>query len=230
MRRPLVADTDPHPRGRGPAAAGGEHGHGGVVCEEGPAPERVAPNGGRERLQQRRRASDPVRQGRAVEVEPVAPEDLALAIEREVVAVLGHQHVGEEPRPRPAALDGPRGQRRLHEAPNSPAQAKRGRVMRFTTKRPGTPSGSSVSSSPIPRSRPPHRAQASSRGTISTSMRGTWSGIGRRFGWRASSPSSGRRRRPMMAPAATSLVPSARWSCSALSPEAPWRRARWPAN
>ena len=104
--------------------------------------------------------------------------------------------------------------------------------MRFTTKRPGTSSSSSVTSSPRRRSRPPHRAQASSPGAISTSMRGTWSGIGRRFGRRASSSSSssGRRRRPMIAPAATSLVSSARCSCSALSPEAPWRCVRAPAT
>ena len=124
---PLVADVDPHPCGGGPAAAGGEHGDGGVVREERPAAERVPPDGGGERLQERRRAPDPVRQRRAVEIEPVASVDLALTIQGQVVAVLGHQDVGQKPWPGPAALDRARGQGRLHEALASPAGEARPR-------------------------------------------------------------------------------------------------------
>ena len=68
-----------------------------------------------QRLEQLRRAADPVGQGGAVEIDALPPEDLALAIQREVVAVLRDQHMGEQTRPWPAALDRARGQRRLAE-------------------------------------------------------------------------------------------------------------------
>ena len=69
-----------------------------------------------QRLQQRGGLADPVGERGAVEVEPVALEDLALAIERQVVGVLADQHMGEQARARAAALDGARRQRRLDEA------------------------------------------------------------------------------------------------------------------
>lgn len=109
------------------------------------------------------------------------------------------------------------------------AQAKRGRTMRFTMKRPGTYSSSSVVSAPIRRSLPPQSAQASAPGVSSTSIRGMWSGIGRRFG-RPFSSMSGRRIRAVIAAAAISLVSSASCSCSAVSAEAPKRYARCPAS
>ena len=68
-----------------------------------------------ERREQRGGLADPVGEGGAVEVEPVALEDPALAIERQMVGVLADQHMGEQARTRAAALDGPRRQRRLDE-------------------------------------------------------------------------------------------------------------------
>ena len=156
---PLVADVDPHPCGGGSSLAGREHRDGGVVGEQRLAAEGVPPDRGGERLQQRRRSPDPVGQRRAVEVEPVTGVDRALAIERKVVAELRDQDVGQEPGPRPTPLDGPRGQRRLLRRRSQPEQARRGRVMRFTTKRPGTYSSSSVTSSPRRRRRPPRAAR-----------------------------------------------------------------------
>ena len=75
---------------------------------------------------------------------------------------------------------------------SQPEHAKRGRTIRFTMNRPGTYSSSSVTSSPRRRSRPPHLAQSSSPVVSSTSIRGMWSGIDRRFGLSRGS-SSGRR-------------------------------------
>ena len=124
---PLVAHVDPHPRRGGPPLAGRQHCHGGVVREERLAPERVAADSGGKRLQQRRGAPDPVREGGAVEIEPAAGEDLALAVQGKMVAVLGDQDVGEEPRPRPTPLDRPGWQRRLHEALATPAGEARPR-------------------------------------------------------------------------------------------------------
>jgi hypothetical protein len=41
-------------------------------------------------------AADPVRQGRAVELDAVPGEDLALPVERKVIAVFGDQDVSEQ--------------------------------------------------------------------------------------------------------------------------------------
>ena len=221
---PLVADIGPEPGGPGLAGAGREHADRRVVGEDRPGREHVPADGVGQRREQRGRLADPVGQGGAVEVEPVALEDLALAIERQVVGVLADQHMGEQAGTGAAALDGPRRQRRLARSARSRCRPAAGRTIRFTTKRPGTYSSSSVTSSPIRRSLPPQSAQASAAGLSSTSMRGTWSGIGRRFG-RSFSSTSGRRSRAVIAAAAISLVSSASCSCSAVSDEAPkrWR-------
>ena len=51
-----------------------------------------------QRLQPPAGAADPARQGRAFDPDAVAGEDLGLAIERRVVAVLADQNLGDEPR------------------------------------------------------------------------------------------------------------------------------------
>lgn len=58
----------------------------------------------------------------------------------------------------------------------------RGRTIRLTMKRPGRYSGSSVTSSPKRRSLPPHLGALRAAAVSSTSMRGTCSGTGLRFG------------------------------------------------
>jgi hypothetical protein len=113
---PLVADVGPQPRGGRAAGARREHVQRRVVGEDRLARQHVPADGVGERLQQRSRAPNPVGQGGALEVDALALEDLALAIERQVVGVLRHQHVGEKARTRPTALDRARGQRRLNEA------------------------------------------------------------------------------------------------------------------
>ena len=54
---------------------------------------------------QPRRLPDPVRQGRAVEVDPVAGVDLSLAIQREMIAVFRHQHMRQKPGTGHATMD-----------------------------------------------------------------------------------------------------------------------------
>jgi hypothetical protein len=58
-------------------------------------------------------AAHPVRQGRAVDIDPVAGKDLGLTIERGMVAVLADQHVGQQRGARQSLGDGTLGCRRL---------------------------------------------------------------------------------------------------------------------
>lgn len=67
-------------------------------------------------IEERGRAPDPVGQGGAGKVDALARVDARLAIERQMVGVFGHQHMGEQPGTGPAALDGQGWQRRLHDA------------------------------------------------------------------------------------------------------------------
>ena len=76
----------------------------------------MAANGVSQGLQQGRALADPVCQRGAIQIEPLTVEDLALAVERQVVGILADQDMGEEARPRATALDRARGQRGLHEA------------------------------------------------------------------------------------------------------------------
>ena len=57
----------------------------------------------------------PVGQRRAFQLDAFAREDRALPVEREVVAVLGRDHVREQPGPGGAALDRPGEGGRLHD-------------------------------------------------------------------------------------------------------------------
>ena len=61
-----------------------------------------------------RGTADPIRQGRAIEDDALASVDLALPVERQVVAVLGAEDVGDEAGPGLAALDRQARRRRLH--------------------------------------------------------------------------------------------------------------------
>jgi hypothetical protein len=74
-----------------------------------------------QRLEQECRLADPVGQGRALELDPGAAIDDALPVQRGMVAILGHQHVGEEVRARAPALDRQRRGRRLDHGLALPA-------------------------------------------------------------------------------------------------------------
>ena len=76
----------------------------------------MAPDGVGQGLQQCRRLADPAGQGRAVEIDLLAGEDPGLAIQRQVIAILRDQHMGQKAGAGTTALDRPRRQRRLVEA------------------------------------------------------------------------------------------------------------------
>ena len=58
-----------------------------------------------QRAEQRRTLPNPVGQGGALELDARTPVDLRLAVERQVVAELDHQHVRQQAGSRAAAAD-----------------------------------------------------------------------------------------------------------------------------
>src|SRR3954471_25047393 len=109
----LVADVGPDPRRPGAALARRLQLDRRVVGEDRRTAQDVTLDSVGQRLQQHRRLADPAGQGRAVEVDPLTLEDLALPVERQMIAVLRHQHTGEQAGPWPATLDWTGGHRRL---------------------------------------------------------------------------------------------------------------------
>lgn len=71
--------------------------------------------------QQRRRRSDPIGQGGTVEIDTLAGIDLGLSVKRQVVGVLGYQHMGEQSGTWSPALDRQGRHRRLHDRLAQPA-------------------------------------------------------------------------------------------------------------
>ena len=80
---------------------------------------------GLQRLQPPDGCANPICQGRAVELDPLPHEDLALAIKRKVVAILGDQHVSQESRGRQALGDRPFWRGCLVDGPAGPAAVAR---------------------------------------------------------------------------------------------------------
>lgn len=68
-----------------------------------------------ERSQPPRTATDPIRQGRAVELDALAGIDLRLAIKRRVIGVLGNDHMGDQGLGRQTAFDQPWRRGRLYD-------------------------------------------------------------------------------------------------------------------
>jgi hypothetical protein len=61
------------------------------------------------------RPADPVGQGGSIELDALPGVDLRLPVERQVIGVLGHQHLGDQRLGRNAAFDDPRRCRSLHD-------------------------------------------------------------------------------------------------------------------
>jgi hypothetical protein len=80
---------------------------------EGDAGADVAGDRPRQRLEQEGRLADPVGERRAFELDPGPGVDGALPVKRSMVAILGHQDMGEEAGARPTALDRQRRERGL---------------------------------------------------------------------------------------------------------------------
>jgi hypothetical protein len=76
----------------------------------------MAADGVCEGFQKGRGFAHPIGKGRSVEVETFAVEDLALAVERQVIGIFADQDMGQQTRPWATALDRARRQRRLNEA------------------------------------------------------------------------------------------------------------------
>ena len=112
----LVAYIGPQPARPGATGARGQYRHRRVVGMEGRAAHDVALERVDQGAEERGRAPDPVGQGGAGKVDALASIDARLAVERQMVGVFGHQHMGEQPRTGSAALDGHGRQRRLHYA------------------------------------------------------------------------------------------------------------------
>jgi hypothetical protein len=88
---PVVPCIDPEPPSAGPATAGIEHWQYGIIGKDpirrhhmigDPVPDRGEPPGS---------ARHPVRQRRAVQRDPLAGEDLALPVKRQVIAIFADQ-------------------------------------------------------------------------------------------------------------------------------------------
>ena len=99
---PFIADVGPDPCRPGVALARRLQLDRRVVGEDRRTAQNVTPDCGGQRFQQRRRLADPVRQGRTVEVNALTLEDLALPVERQMIAIFGDQDMGEQTGPGPA--------------------------------------------------------------------------------------------------------------------------------
>ncbi len=72
-------------------------------------------DGVRQRLKQGGGFTDPVRQGRAFQIDPLSVEDLALPIKRQMIRIYVDQHMRQKAGTGSAALDRSRRQRRLSD-------------------------------------------------------------------------------------------------------------------
>ena len=91
--RPIVAHIDPQPTGLGPAQPRRQHRDRRVVAVDLLGGKDVTPDRGHDRIQQPGRLADPIAQRRAIEFEPLPRIDLALTIQRQMVAVFRHQQM-----------------------------------------------------------------------------------------------------------------------------------------
>ena len=103
----IVTGIDPKPAGLGAAAAGIKHRDRGVVGKQLLRCEDVLSESHLQRLQPPAGAADPVGKGRAIQLDALARKNLALPIERKMIAVLGDQNMARprrDLRPSPSVL------------------------------------------------------------------------------------------------------------------------------
>lgn len=236
--RSFVTRTGPEPCGLGLSGAVRQHLHRCVVGKDRLGRQNMSPlsamhaspreamDGIGQRFQQDLGFADPVGQRRAVEIQPVAVEDLA--VKRQVINKLADQNVRQQARPRAATLDRARRQRGLHE----PFTARTGQP------RANNPVHDEASRNVFQFLGHIFADPAQTPAAIGTGIGargqfdfhpGGWSVIGRRLGLSFSSM-SGRRIRAIIVAVAISLVSSANCSCSAVSDDAPNRCAWCPAS
>ena len=96
--RPIVAHIDPQAPGLGPAQSRRQHRNRRVVAVDLLGGKDMMPDRRHDRIQQPGRLSNPIAQCRAIEFEPLSRIDLALAIQRQMVAIFRHQQVRQRGR------------------------------------------------------------------------------------------------------------------------------------
>ena len=106
--RPVVAGNGPEVALLGFASSRIEHRTARLVAEQLRRAPEVREQMIVQRLQLGRRRADPLRQRRALDADALAGQDLRLAIERQVIGIFAHDHVGDERFGRQSALDQPR--------------------------------------------------------------------------------------------------------------------------
>jgi hypothetical protein len=94
-KRAIVADIDPEPRRPRASQTGLEHRHDGVVSMHPLARHDVPSQRVDERPQQACALAHHVGHRRAAEVDILTRVDFGLPVQREMIAVFGHQHVGQ---------------------------------------------------------------------------------------------------------------------------------------
>ena len=119
--RPVIAGIHPEPAGPGAAAARIEHRDRRVVGKQCLRGEDVLGEAGLQRLQPPDGAADPVGEGRAIELDALPREDLALPVERKMVAVFRDKYMSKQGGGREALGDRPLWRGSLMDGAASPA-------------------------------------------------------------------------------------------------------------
>src|SRR6202165_2074538 len=122
---PIVARIDPQPAGLGAAAAGIEHRDRRGVGKQLGRSKHMRCEAGLQRLQPPTSAAHPVRQGRAVDLDAMPGEDLALPVKRKVIAVFIDQDMSEKSWTGEALGDRTLRGGRLMDSPAGPAAIAR---------------------------------------------------------------------------------------------------------
>jgi hypothetical protein len=93
---PVIAGVNPTPASLGAAATRVEHWNGRIIGKQLLGCEDVFGQPGLQWLQPPHGSANPIGERRAVELNALPREDLALPIKRKVIAVFGDQHMGQE--------------------------------------------------------------------------------------------------------------------------------------
>jgi len=94
---PVIAHVHPEPPSLGLAAARFKHRYGRIVRVQLGGPQYVAPEGLDQRVEQMEALAHPLGERRALQLYAFPGVDLRLPVQRQMVRVLRHQHMGEEP-------------------------------------------------------------------------------------------------------------------------------------
>src|SRR5882757_1237547 len=114
-RWPIIANIRPEPSGLGSSVAWGEYGDWRVVSVELAGRHHMITYCIDKRCEQIAGCTNPSGQRRAIKIYSLARIDLRLPVKRQVVCILGNQHMSEQPRSRKPTIDRSRWCRCLHD-------------------------------------------------------------------------------------------------------------------